>query len=168
MKCLKLWSCMCKFGYFYIFNHHYFGRSKSYFFSSNTREKLRFWGAIVGVRAQIGIMGLAPYSRTWIHPRRSKWVGDAQSVELHKEKMKGYSPRSLHSSDTKNIDQADIWAVFTERWTVQFKCRIPIRNLRLSLRDSVQAFPSHSLLGSGHLRHIGGLKKCFLLDFPLR
>ena len=62
----------------------------------------------MGVRAQIGIMGLGPYSRTWICPMSSKWVGDAQSEESRKEKMKGYSPRSLYSSDTKNIGQADI------------------------------------------------------------
>ena len=30
------------------------------------------------------------------------------SVESRKEKMKGYSPRSLYFSDTKDIDQADI------------------------------------------------------------
>ena len=29
-------------------------------------------------------------------------------MESHKEKMKGYSPRSLYSSDIKNIDQVDI------------------------------------------------------------
>ena len=27
---------------------------------------------IVGVRAQIGILGLGPYSRTWIRPRRNR------------------------------------------------------------------------------------------------
>ena len=44
----------------------------------------------VGVRAQIGILGLGPYSKTWIRQRRSKWLVKAQSVESHKEKMKGY------------------------------------------------------------------------------
>ena len=62
----------------------------------------------VRVRAQIGIMGLGPYSGTWIHSRRNKWVGDAQSVESRKEKMNGYNSKSLYSSDTKNIGQADI------------------------------------------------------------
>ena len=35
-------------------------------------------------------------------------IRKGQSVESRKEKMKGYSPRSLYSSDTKNIGQADI------------------------------------------------------------
>ena len=35
---------MCKFGYFYIFNHRYFGSSKFYFFSSDARKKLNFEG----------------------------------------------------------------------------------------------------------------------------
>ena len=48
MECLKLRSYMCKFGYFYIFNHRYFGRSKFYFFSLDAREKLKFLGAIMG------------------------------------------------------------------------------------------------------------------------
>ena len=62
----------------------------------------------MGVRAQIGILGLRSYSRIWIRPRRDRRLGEAQSVESCKEKMKGYSPRSLYSSDTKNINQADI------------------------------------------------------------
>ena len=62
----------------------------------------------VGVRAQIGTLGLGPYSRTWRRPRRNKWLGEAQSVESRKEKMKRYSSRSLYSSDTKNIGKADI------------------------------------------------------------
>ena len=62
----------------------------------------------MGVRTQIGITGLEPYFRTWVRPRRSKWVGDAQSVQSRKENMKEYSPRSLFSSDTKNIGQADV------------------------------------------------------------
>ena len=47
-------------------------------------------------------MGLGPYFGTWIRPR-NKLVGDVQSVEPSKEKIKGCSPRSLYSSDTKNI-----------------------------------------------------------------
>ena len=61
----------------------------------------------VGARAQIGILGLGPYSRIWIHSKRNRWLGKAQSVESRKERVKGYSPRSLSSSDTKNISQAD-------------------------------------------------------------
>ena len=61
----------------------------------------------MGVKAQIGILGLGPYSRIWIHPRRNRWLGEAQIIESRKERMKGYSPRSLYSSDTKNISQAD-------------------------------------------------------------
>ena len=62
---------------------------------------------IIGVRAQIGILGLGPYSRTWMRPRMNRWLGEAQNVESRKERMEGYSPRSLYSSDTKNINQAD-------------------------------------------------------------
>ena len=99
---------MHKFGYFYSFNHGYFGKSKFYFFSLDKKEKLKFWGAIVGEKAQICVLGPKPYLLMWIRPRRNKWLGEAQSVESHKEKMKGYSPRSLYSLDTKNISQVDI------------------------------------------------------------
>ena len=63
---------MCKFGYFYIFNHGYFGRSKFYFFSSGEGEKLKFLGAIVGTGAQICMLGLEPYLLMWIRSRMSK------------------------------------------------------------------------------------------------
>ena len=52
---------MRKFEYFYSFNHGYYGKSKFYFFSSDKGEKLKFWGAIVGVRVQICTLGLKPY-----------------------------------------------------------------------------------------------------------
>ena len=61
----------------------------------------------MGVRAQIGILGLGPYSWIWIRPRRNRRLGEAQSVESYKERMEGYSSRSLYSSDTKNISQVD-------------------------------------------------------------
>ena len=41
MKYLKSHSNVCKFGYFYIFNHGYFGMSKFYFFSSDEGGKIK-------------------------------------------------------------------------------------------------------------------------------
>ena len=55
-------------------NNRYFGRPKFYFYSLDVREKLKFWGAIVGTRTQIYILGLGPYLMMWICPRRSKWL----------------------------------------------------------------------------------------------
>ena len=63
---------MRKFEYFYSFNHSYFGKSKFYFFSSDEREKLKFWGAIVGAGAQICTLVLKPYLLIWVRLRRSK------------------------------------------------------------------------------------------------
>ena len=51
----------------------------------------------MGVKVQIGILGLGPYSRIWIRPRRNRLLGEAQSVESRKKRMEGYSPRSLYS-----------------------------------------------------------------------
>ena len=63
---------MRKFEYLYSFNHGCFGKSKFYFFSSDKREKLKFWGAIVRAKAQICTSGLKPYLLMWIRLWRSK------------------------------------------------------------------------------------------------
>ena len=88
MKCLKLRSCMFKLEYFYVFSPHYFGRSKLYFLSLNANKKknLKFWGAIVGTKAQICIMGLKPYLIIWICPRISKRLDRPQNGGSHIEK----------------------------------------------------------------------------------
>ena len=39
---------MCKFERLYGFKFNYIHKSKLYFFSSGKKEKLKFWGAIVG------------------------------------------------------------------------------------------------------------------------
>ena len=42
-------------------------------YEEGTLTKIKIIGIIsVGVRAQIGILGLGPYSRIWIRPRRSR------------------------------------------------------------------------------------------------
>ena len=83
MKCLKLRSCMFEFGYFYVFNPRYFGRSKLYFLSSDAREKLKFLGAIVGMRAQIYILGLKPYLLIRIRSRRNTRLDRPQNGGSH-------------------------------------------------------------------------------------
>ena len=49
-----------------------FNISKLYFLFSDTREKLKFRGAIVGTKSQICILGLRSYLITWICPKRRK------------------------------------------------------------------------------------------------
>ena len=42
-------------------------------YEEGTLTKIKIIGIIsVGVRAQIGILGPGPYSKTWIRPRRSR------------------------------------------------------------------------------------------------
>ena len=108
VKLLKSRSCVCKFEYFYSFNHSYFGKSKFYFFSSGEREKLKFWWAIMGTGAQICTLGLKPYLLIWVRPR-SKWLEKPKNRGSHKEIVEGWSPRRLPSSDLTNISQASIW-----------------------------------------------------------
>ena len=59
----------------------------SIFSSSDAREKLKFWRAIVGTQAQIGILGLKPYLMIWICPRRSKWLEIPQNGESYKRRV---------------------------------------------------------------------------------
>ena len=56
-------------------------------------------------------------------------------------------------------------SILPQRRVIQCKERVPVWNLRSSLRDSVRAFLTPSLLGAGHLGHLGRLKRGFLLDF---
>ena len=72
-------SYVRKFGYFYSFSHGYFGKSKFYFYSPDKREKLKFWGAIVGAKAQICTWGPEPYLLIRIRPRRNKWLKNPQN-----------------------------------------------------------------------------------------
>lgn len=58
-------------------------------------------------------------------------------------------------------------SILLKRRVIQLKDGVPVQNLRSSLRDSVRAFPSLSLLGSSHLCHLCGLRRGFLLDFTL-
>ena len=49
-------------------------KSKPCFFPFYKKEKSKFWGAIMGTKAQVGILGLGSYLVMWIRPRRSKWL----------------------------------------------------------------------------------------------
>ena len=51
----------------------------SIFFSSDKREKLKFWGAIMGAKTWIFILGLKPYLLMGMRLRRSKWLGRPQN-----------------------------------------------------------------------------------------
>ena len=106
VKWLKSRSYVRKFECLYSFNHGCIGKSKFYFFSSGKRKKLKFWGAIVGTKAQICTLGLKPYLLMWIYPRRSKWLKKSQDRYSRKERVEGWSPRRLPSSDRTNISQS--------------------------------------------------------------
>ena len=110
MMYLKLRSYMFKFEYFYVFNPRYFGRSKLYFLSSDARKKLKFLGAIVGMRAQICILDLEPYLIMWIHPRRSKRLDRLPNRGSRTERVEEYSSRRLSFSNRMNVGQASTWA----------------------------------------------------------
>ena len=68
-------SYVRKFECLYSFNHGCIGKSKFYFFSLDKREKLKFWGVIVGAKARICTLSLKPYSLMGMRPRKSKWLG---------------------------------------------------------------------------------------------
>ena len=59
IKYLKSRSNVCKFGFFYIFNHGYFGRSKFNFFSSDEGGKVKI------LRGYCGGKGSNLYIRPW-------------------------------------------------------------------------------------------------------
>ena len=106
----------------YSFNHDYIGRSKFYFFSSDKREKLIFWGAIVGAKAWTLILGLKPYLLMGMRPRRSKWLGRSQNRWSHQERVEGRGARRSSSLDWTNISQVDIrvtWVIFQETPTMR-------------------------------------------------
>ena len=64
-------------------------KSKPYFFPFYEREKSKFWGAIVGTKAQVGILDLGPYLVMWIRPRRSKWLERPQNGGSRKGRVEG-------------------------------------------------------------------------------
>ena len=104
----------------------------SIFSSSDAREKLKFWGAIVGTRAHVGtrsqicILGFWPYLMIWMHLRRSKWLKRPQNGGLRTERVEEYCPRRLSFLDRVNIDQASTWAT----WLTLQECPIIRMNLR--------------------------------------
>ena len=61
---------------------------------------------IVGMSAQICILGPKPYLIMWIHPRKSKRVNRPQNKGSHTKKVEECSPRRLSFSDRVNVDQA--------------------------------------------------------------
>ena len=54
MKCMKSRSCVCRFGYFYIFNHRYFGTSKFYFFLLGCEGKIKILRGYCGDKGPCG------------------------------------------------------------------------------------------------------------------
>ena len=150
MKCLKLRSCMFKLEYFYIFSPRYFGRSKLYFLSSDTKKKkkkkLNFWGAIVGMKAQICILGLKPYLIMWICSRRSKRLDRPQNGGSHTEKGRRVSSEEVillgwgERQSSKYLGNlGDLLGISNDKDELQ------ARTKRISIQLREKLLPPHSM-----------------------
>ena len=62
---------------------------KTLFFHFYEREKSKFWGAIVRIKPQVGILGLGPYLVMWIRPRRSNWLERPQNGGSRNGRLEG-------------------------------------------------------------------------------